>query len=59
MTVESGDSLWLIAERQLGADASTAAIASYVSELWDMNAGTIGTGDPNLILPGQSLQMPV
>jgi hypothetical protein len=26
--------------------------------LWDMNAKRIGTGDPNLVFPGQRLMLP-
>jgi hypothetical protein len=58
VTVQSGDSLWLVAEQQLGPDASVADVAAYVNELWDLNADAIGTGDPNLIMPGQTLQLP-
>jgi hypothetical protein len=58
VTVQSGDSLWLVAEQQLGAGASVADVAAYVNELWDLNADAIGTGDPNLIMPGQTLQLP-
>jgi hypothetical protein len=26
--------------------------------IWNMNAGRIGTGDPNLIFPGTRLRLP-
>jgi hypothetical protein len=29
-----------------------------VDQLWDLNAETIGTGDPDLIVTGQSLRLP-
>jgi len=53
--VQAGDSLWLIAERQLDAGQSDAAIAATVSRLWERNAHRIGTGNPDLIHPGQRL----
>jgi nucleoid-associated protein YgaU len=56
--VDQGESLWVIAREALRADASNIEIARYVSRIWDSNAATIGTGDPDLILPGQKLRMP-
>src|ERR1019366_8795322 len=55
ITVRSGDSLWRIAGRVLGADASNAQIEREVVAIWDANAARIGTGDPNLIFPGQRI----
>lgn len=56
--VVKGESLWRIAEAHLGEGASDAKIAATVNELWNLNADKIGTGDPDLILPGQHLKMP-
>lgn len=56
-TVRDGESLWLIAERRLGAGASDAAVAGEVERLWALNADAIGTGSPNLIHPGQELRV--
>ena len=56
--MQRGESLWRIAEQRLGKGASDAKIAALVDELWRMNAGKIGTGDPDLIYPGQQLRMP-
>jgi hypothetical protein len=53
--VRPGETLWSIARDLLGPDASTAAIAREVHRIWDLNADTIGTGDPDLIVPGQVL----
>lgn len=55
--VKSGDSLWSIAQGVLGAKASLAQIAREVRRLWQLNADTIGTGDPDLIMPGQRLRL--
>lgn len=56
--VKEGESLWLIARHALGPDAGDAQIAEMVSDLWNRNAGRIATGNPNLIQPGQTLEMP-
>ncbi|MCA1679584.1 MAG: LysM peptidoglycan-binding domain-containing protein [Actinobacteria bacterium] len=55
--VRSGDSLWSIAKRLRGPRASTAQVAREVNRLWHLNADRIGTGDPNLIMPGQTLRL--
>lgn len=57
LTVRHGDSLWSIARSRLAGDASQARIDAEVRRLWDVNRGRIGTGDPNLILPGQTLRL--
>jgi len=54
-TIRRGDSLWSIAAEQLGGDASNARIACEVDRLWNRNAARIGTGDRNLIFPGQRI----
>lgn len=56
--VDQGESLWVIAREALRADASNIETARYVSRIWDANAAAIGTGNPDLILPGQKLRMP-
>jgi LysM domain len=56
-TVQPGDCLWSIARRILPAGASDAAVAAEVDRLWRLNADEIGTGDPNLIEPGQVLRL--
>jgi hypothetical protein len=56
-TVQPGDSLWLIARRLLGADASNGQIAREVNRLWRLNQERIGTGDPSLIHIGTELRL--
>lgn len=58
VTVGQGDSLWTIAARQLGPGASETAINRELVAIWNLNAGRIGTGDPNLIFAGQRLLLP-
>jgi Domain of unknown function (DUF4397)/LysM domain len=58
VVVHPGDSLWAIARRQVGPAASNGAVQREVVEIWDLNVGRIGTGDPNLIFPGTRLHMP-
>src|SRR3954470_20209575 len=55
VVVERGQSLWAIAQGLTGGRVGIARIASVVARLWELNAGRIGTGDPNLIYPGQTL----
>jgi LysM domain len=53
--VAPGQSLWAIAEDLVGVRAGIARIVGVVGRLWALNAERIGTGDPNLIYPGQTL----
>lgn len=55
--VRSGDTLWAIAARTLGPDASQADVASYSRRIHAANATAIGP-DPDLIHPDQQLRLP-
>jgi len=55
--VEAGDSLWSIAKRLLGPDASPGRLAREVSRLWTLNEDRIGTGDPDLLMAGTRLRL--
>ncbi len=55
--VRSGDSLWRIAGHRLGSGATATATAQEVTRLWELNRERIGTGNPDLIFPGQTLRM--
>ncbi len=55
--VEPGQSLWVIAQGVLGEPAGIARIAFEVQHLWQLNATRIGTGNPDLIFPGQELRL--
>jgi hypothetical protein len=55
--VRPGDSLWRIAGRHLGPDATATTTAQEVTRLWELNRQRIGTGNPDLIFPGQTLRM--
>ncbi len=57
VVVRRGDSLWDIAARHLGADASAAEIATEWPRWHAANAAVIGA-DPDLLLPGQRLLPP-
>jgi len=57
VVVRAGDSLWSIAARHLGADASDAEVAAAWPHWYARNADVIGP-DPSLILPGQTLRAP-
>ena len=55
--VQPGDSLWSIARRLLGRDASAAQIAREVNRLWELNKDRIGTGNPDLLRVGTKLSL--
>jgi nucleoid-associated protein YgaU len=57
-TVRPGDSLWSIARRQLGPQASTGQLARRVNRLWELNEERIGTGDPSMLHVGTVLRLP-
>jgi LysM repeat protein len=56
-TVHAGDSLWSISAAHLGPGATDADITREWHSLWRANAATVGE-DPDLIEPGQRLQLP-
>jgi nucleoid-associated protein YgaU len=56
-TVRTGDSLWSIARRLLGPDASAGRIAREVNRLWELNRDRIWTGKPSLIYAGMVLRL--
>lgn len=56
--VQRGESLWSIAKGLAGPEATNAEIASLVNRLWELNANSIGTGNPDLIAVGQKLRLP-
>jgi hypothetical protein len=56
-TVRAGDSLWSIARRLLGPEASAGRIAREVNRLWELNRQRIGTGNPSLIRVGTVLEL--
>jgi hypothetical protein len=56
--VRPGESLWSIADHMLGPGTTPAQLSAAVKEIWDLNAATIGTGDPSMILAGQQLRLP-
>jgi nucleoid-associated protein YgaU len=55
--VVAGDSLWLIAARRLGPDATDAAIAAAWPRWYAANRTVVGA-DPDMIIPGQVLTAP-
>ena len=57
VTARRGDTLWSIARRHLGPDASDAEVAREWPRWYAANRAVIGD-DPDLILPGQQLAPP-
>jgi hypothetical protein len=57
VTVRRGDTLWDLAAAHLSADATDAEVADEWHRWFQLNRSLIGA-DPDLILPGQILQVP-
>ena len=57
VTVRPGDSLWSLAARDLGSEATADTIAARWPQWYEANRDVIG-GDPGLIHPGQLLHAP-
>jgi Tfp pilus assembly protein FimV len=55
--VQPGESLWSIAKKLLGPNATATQIAREVHRLWELNKSRIGTGDPNLLIAGAKLRL--
>lgn len=57
--VKPGDSLWTVARTQLGGAGrpTNERIATEVDRLWTLNSAAIGTGDRDLIYPGQRIKL--
>lgn len=57
VVVHRGDTLWAIAARDLGPDATDAEVAGHWPRWYAANRAVIGP-DPDLLLPGQVLRRP-
>ena len=61
-TVQRGDHLWSITAGYLAAHLGRAASAEEIAPLWrqviEINRDLIGSGDPNLIFPGERIVLP-
>jgi hypothetical protein len=57
VTVHAGDTLWALAARQLGPEASAARIAQAWPRWYALNRDVIGP-DPDRLRPGQRLRVP-
>lgn len=61
-TVQRGDHLWSITAGYLAAHLGRTADAGEIAPLWnqviEMNRDLIGSGDPNLIFPGERIVLP-
>jgi nucleoid-associated protein YgaU len=60
--VVAGDNLWRIASARLAGERgfvpSDADVAPYWSRVIDANRATLRSGDPNLIFPGELVDLP-
>ena len=61
-TVQRGDNLWSITAGYLAGHLGRTAGAEEIAPLWrqviEMNRDLIGSGDPNLIFPGERIVLP-
>lgn len=61
-TVQRGDHLWSITAGYLAAHLGRTASAEEIAALWsqviEINRDLIGSGDPNLIFPGERIVLP-
>jgi len=62
VTVEPGDHLWRVAEREverrLGRPATDAEVGPYWLRLVEENRATLASGDPDLVFPGETVRLP-
>lgn len=58
VVVEKGDHLWRISARHLGEEATNDDIAPYWLEVIDVNVPHLRSGDPDLIYPGEVIELP-
>lgn len=58
VVVEKGDHLWKISARHLDERASNGEIAPYWRRVVEVNTPQLRSGDPDLIYPGEVVQLP-
>ena len=58
VVVERGDHLWKISARHLSQVAPDATVAPYWLEVIDTNTPHLRSGDPDLIYPGEVIELP-
>ncbi|HEU4894777.1 MAG TPA: hypothetical protein VFT85_02975 [Acidimicrobiia bacterium] len=56
--VEKGDHLWKISAEHLGDGASDGEIAPFWREVVEVNTPRLRSGDPDLIYPGETVELP-
>jgi nucleoid-associated protein YgaU len=58
VVVERGDHLWKISQRHLANHSPGLAVAPYWIEVIEVNTPSLRSGDPDLIYPGEVIQLP-
>lgn len=58
VVVEKGDHLWKISARHLEEVAPKAKVAPYWREVIDVNTPHLRSGNPDLIYPGEVVELP-
>lgn len=56
--VERGDHLWKISARHISETDPKRRIAPYWREVVDVNTPSLRSGDPDLIYPGEVIELP-
>ena len=58
VVVVEGDHLWKISGRRLGPSSPDEVIAPYWREVIEVNTPRLRSGDPDLIYPGETVELP-
>lgn len=58
VTVVEGDHLWKISARHLGPNTPDEHVAPYWRDVVAVNTPNLRSGDPDLIYPGEVVEMP-
>lgn len=58
VVVVKGDHLWKISAQHVGAEAGNSEVAPYWREVVDVNTPQLRSGDPDLIYPGEVVELP-
>lgn len=58
VVVKKGDHLWKISARHLTEVAPDVRVAPYWREVVDLNTPRLRSGDPDLIYPGEEIELP-
>ena len=58
VVVVRGDNMWKLAQRRIEEVSPQSAVSPYWRTVVDANRGSIRSGNPDLIYPGETLELP-